>query len=509
MTLSQSIKKRLCIALASLLLLSSAAVLVGCGETTDSPGSVTNNRNPSSDGAETDGEDHRFDGINYHGREFRIYTSINKLGSMGNSNFLIEGDPDLDGNLVNDAVMERNVAVEEALGVKLVFIPADVGQMEVQADIKKYSSGGLDEFDLIINDIFGLGPLVISGHFRNVLDPECEFDFDRPYWYRDFMEDLRMMDGYQYVLAGDFFADILRSAHLLLLNKDLYQDYYNRSADEVYDLVANYEWTYDKMNEIITDKYVDLNLNNTVDRGDRFGYINGGSWGWFIPFSVSGNPPYIVRDEEGVPSFSLHEGDRANTLAAKMGLLIHNESTSLEFGDGTMLNAFTNGECLIASGERMGSLENPILRQMESDAAVLPYPLLFSSDEKYVTSAHDTTEMGFILTTSKDMAFISVVTEVLNRETAKTVVPKYYRESLQLQCVDDEKASAMLDIIHDNFDNSFILAYNNALGNTVFDAIYTAAHDNREFSVVYKGIQRAIDKKLNQFINQFRRQQGI
>lgn len=103
-----------------------------------------------------------------------------------------------------------------------------------------------------------------------------------------------------------------------------YNDYYNRSADEVYDRVSNYEWTYDKMNEIITDKYVDKNLNGVVDRGDRFG--------------------------------------------------------------------FTNGECLIASGQRMGSPENPILRQMESDAAVLPYPMLFASDQKYVTSAHDTTD---------------------------------------------------------------------------------------------------------------------
>ena len=503
------VRKWLCSALAALMLLSSAAVFTGCGEAEEPGSEPAEGTTVPADESETGEVDHRFDGINYKGREFRIYTSINSVGSMGNSNFLIEGDPELDGSLVNDAVMERNVAVEEALGVKLVFIQTNSGQMDVQNDIMKYSTGGLDEFDLIINDIFGLGPLVISGHFRNVLEPECEFDFNRPYWYQDFMEDLRMMDGYQFVLAGDFFADILRSAHLLLLNKELYHDYYNRSADEVYDYVTNFEWTYDKMNEIITDKYFDLNHNNTVDKGDRFGYINGGSWGWFIPFSVSGNPPYIIRDEEGVPSFSLHEGDRSNLLANKMGLIIHNDSTCLEFGDGTMLNAFTNGECLIASGERMGSLENPILRQMESDAAVLPYPLLFSSDEKYVTSAHDTTEMGFILTTAKDMAFISVVTEVLNRETAKTVIPKYYRESLQLQCVDDDKASAMLDVIHDNFDNSFILAYNYALGNKVFDAFYAAAEGNREFSVVYKSVQKAVDKKLSQFIKQFRQEQGV
>ncbi len=484
------------------MLLSSSAVFAGCSDPSDDPVGTSDDTSLSE--TDTGDVDNRFVGVDYKKREFRIYSSTNVASvGMGNSNFLIEGDPDTVGNLVNDTVLERNVTVEEELNVKLVFIPNDAGQMDVASDIQKYTSGGVDEFDLIINDIFGLGTLVVGGHFRNTLEAECVFDFDRPYWYNDLMEDLRFMNGYQFILAGDFFIDILRSAHILLLNKDIYYNYYNRSADEVYDYVTNFEWTYDKMNEIITDKYVDKNLNNTKDMGDQFGYINGGSWGYFIPFAVSGNPPYIVREEDGTPVFSLHEGDRSNLLATKMGLIINNESTSLSYHDDAQLSGFTNGECLIASGQRMGSLENPILRQMESDAAVLPYPMLFSSDQKYVTSAHDTTEMGFIPTTARDLEFISTVTEVLNRETAEVLIPKYYRESLQLQCVDDEKASAMLDVIHDNFDNGFILTYNYALGNKVFDAFFTAARDEREFSVVYKGAQKSVDKNLKKLLKDF------
>ena len=499
-------KKWLCSILAGLMLLSSSAVLAGCSDPADDPVKNPNDTSVSESG--TSEEDNRFVNVNYNNREFRIYTSTNIASTgMGNSNFLIEGNDESEsgGDLVNAAVLERNVTVEEELGVKLVFIQCDAGQMDVAPDIKKYIQGGLNEFDLIVNDIFGLGTMVVGGNFRNTLEDECVFDFDRSYWYKDLMEDLRFKNGYQFILAGDFFIDILRSAHLLLLNKEIYYDYYNRPADEVYDWVTNFQWTYDKMNEIITDKYVDKNLNNTVDAGDQFGYVNGGSWGYFIPFAVSGNPPYIVRDESGIPSFSLHEGDRANLLATKMGMIINNDSTSLSYYDDSQLTGFTNAECLIVSGQRMGSLENPILRQMESDAAVLPYPLLYSSDQKYVTSAHDTTEMGFIPTTVKDMEFISTVTEVLNRETAKIVIPKYYRESLQLQCVDDEKASAMLDVIHDNFDNGFVLAYNYALGNKIFDAFFTAAKDGREFSVVYKSSKKAIDKKLGNLINEFDR----
>lgn len=495
-------KRRLSLVLATLMVLSATAIFSGCASgDSDSPEQSLNAESTNEAGTDP------FQDVNFDGREFRIYTSTNVASTgMGNSNFLIEGDPDEPvGNMVNDAVFERNVTVEEGLGVELVFIHCEASQMEVSSDIQKYTQGGLDEFDIIINDIFGLSLLMVNGHFRNVLDPDCVFDFDQPYWYDDIMNDLRLSNGHQFVLAGDFFADILRSAHLLLMNKAIYEDYYHSSADAIYDEVSNFEWTFDRLNQIVTDMYVDKNLNNTVDKGDQFGLINGGSWGYFIPFVVSGNPPFATRDEDGSPIISLQEGDRANQLAAKMGALIANDSTSIEHWDTELLPSFTNGECLIACGQRLGSLENPILRQMENDAAVLPYPMLYSGDRKYVTSFHDTTEMGFIPTTVQDMEFISTVVEVLNRETAAIVIPKYYRESLQVQCVDDAKASAMIDIIHDNFDNAFILAYNNTLGNYIFDIFFDAASNKREFSTVFAPRQKAVEKKLKQMLTTYRK----
>ena len=200
---------------------------------------------------------------------------------------------------------------------------------------------------------------------------------------------------------------------------------------------------------------------------------------------------------------TIHEGDRANHLTAVLSSILHNDSSSTQHHDGTLLTSFVNGEGLIVGYQRLGSLENTILRQMEGDVAVLPYPMLYSSDRKYVTSVHDTTEMGFIPTTVKDLEFISTVTEVLNRETASIVLPKYYKESLQVQCVDDPKAAYMIDIIHDNFDNSFILAYNNALGNMVFDVFYSAASDKREFSAAYAGTKKVLDKKLTNLIARY------
>ena len=502
-------KKRMSLFLAILMLLSVTAVFASCGETSEDP---TQTRDPQAN-TESEGEsaDTRFDGINYNGREFRIYTSTN-ISTMGkgNSNFLIEGTGETDGGLVNDAVLERNIQVEELLGVELVFTQADLTYAEVAGDLRKYTQSGDDVFDLVINDIYAYAELIIEGNFRNVLDEDCVFDFDRTYWYKDYMEDLRLVNGYQYVLAGDYFIDILRDAHLLLLNKQIYMDFYNRSADEIYDVVSNYEWTYEKMNEIISDKYADKNLNGVKDKGDQFGFMEPEFWGGSIPFSVSGNPTFISRDEDGYPEVIVHEGDRANQLAAAMSNLFNNESSSVALTtDSELLTAFTQDECLIVGYQRLGSLENSILRQMEGDAAVLPYPMLHASDKKYTTSAHDTTEMGAILATSTDLAFISTVVEVLNRETAKTLIPVYYKECLQVQCVDDEKAASMIDIIHDNFDNSFILAYNLPLGSVILQSFATAMQNKREFSAVYAGKDKSVGRALQTKIKQYEKKNNI
>jgi hypothetical protein len=503
-----SLKKLLSAVLASLTLLSAAAVFTGCAngdENKPNDGTVTTGTADE----ETGEVDHRFDGVHFGGREFRIYTSAHAVNStMVSSNYLIEGEGEMGKGMVSDAVYTRNLTVEEKLGVKLVFTQCDLSFGAIAGDVRKYTQSGDDEFDLVINDNYDYGPLVIEGNFRNLLDEDCVFDFDRSYWYKDYMEDLRLVNDYQYLMAGDFFIDVLRTAHLVLVNKELYQNYHHTSADQLYDVVMNYEWTYDKLFSVISGLYIDKNQNGNKDNGDQFGYMDVGYWGASIPLSASGTTNFITRDEDGRPTLTIHEGDRANQLASAISQLLNHEDTGLEVGDITQ--NFIQGNVLVATGGlSLGSLENEVLRQMEGDAAVLPYPMLFASDKKYTTATHDTTELGGILITSKDLQFISTVVEVLNRETANIVIPKYYKESLQVQCVDDEKAAAMIDIIHDNFDNAFILTYNRPLGGKVLESFSKCAEDKREFSAVFAGAGKAVNKQLKNTITKFERNNKV
>ena len=117
--------------------------------------------------------------------------------------------------------------------------------------------------------------------------------------------------------------------------------------------------------------------------------------------------------------------------------------------------------------------------------------------------------MGAIPTTSTDMDFISTVIEVLNRESASILIPQYYHEGLKVRLVDDEKAAAMIDIIHDNVGNSFIVGYNYTLGNEVFNIFFEAAKSKRTFDVVYKGYEKALPRALNKALENFRKNNDV
>ncbi len=494
------------------MLLGSAAVFAGCAETSDEPAdSVTESSTEADTTNESETEttvvDDRFTGVDFGGRQFRIHTSTNiACTGMGNSNFLIEGPENVTGVTVSDTALERNLIVERTLNVDLTFYQSDLQYTDVDDEVRTLITSGTDDFDLIINDLFPFATLTIEGQFRNVLDEDSVLDFDQSYWYDDYMADLRLMDGYQYLLAGDYFIDVLRSAHLLLLNKEIYNDYHQADPDGLYDTVTNFEWTYDKMNTLISSVYED-NGAAGKSKGDVFGFITPEYWGGSIAYTISGNPNFIERDPDtGEPTVVLGADERARLLSTAMTTIFNNDNSSVALTAETeLLTAFVDNECLILDYQRLGSLENVILRDMKGDACVLPYPMLMESDRKYTTSTHDTTEVGAILSTvpAANMEFITTVIEVLNRETANILMPEYYKEGLQVQYVDDPKAAAMIDIIHDNFDNSFALAYNNVLGQMMLEPFYTCMADNREFAAVYNRNDIKIGRKLSDKMEDF------
>lgn len=397
------------------------------------------------------------------GKEFRILSATRAPAGMASSNCFLEGEQNTAGT-INEAVHERNTAVELELDVALTFSHADADKSDIQSEIKRLVMSGTDAYDLVISELLPFASLANDGTFRNILSSEFTgFDFEnKPYWYKEYMDDLRLVNGYEYLLAGDFFIDVLRSSHLLLFNKEMYRDHYRRDPGEVFEWVLNYEWTYEKLNGIITDMYLDKNGNSRRDYGDRWGLSISDLRSAKIGFIVSADPGLVSRSEDGTPRIVLGDTSRMADLTQRLSLLLFNSSCYIsDVAGGNSLRDFTEGSALLCEGHWLGSLENTALLDMKEGARVLPYPQLYASDKRYITATSNTANVGAVLLTAKDEAFISTVIQALSRETASRLIPKYYRDALKLRYDADPYTAGMIRILHDNIGGSFMLAYGN------------------------------------------------
>lgn len=441
-----------------------------------------------------------FERVKFDGATLNVYNSVNQRGTLTSSCYLIEGPEELTGDVAPDSAWQRNLDVMSMLDVDLSFEDCDYDYSGVASHIRSILQSGDTSYDLIINDIYGLAPITPDGLFH-CIDDGSNFDFDNPWWYDSFMSDISINTNLRYILAGDFFIDMLRCSHCLIMNKDIYNDLYGNS-DEVYEFVMNKEWTLDKFKSIIDGAYVDLNGNGVRDKNDQYGHTAFEYWGPMIPWLICADPGFITRNDDGYPVIAVNN-ERSISLTEKLNAILNNNATIINpAGNGNEADTesvFFEGRSLFLGYQRLASLENANFRDSDIDLAVLPYPMLDESQKNYVSSTHDTAELGFIpISVPADrLGFISTVVEVLCRETYAQVLPAYYESSLKIKYTRDQTSAQMIDIIHDNFGNGFALAFSNGLNGILLNTTFAAAIENKtmDFASRYK-IQEKVANKL-------------
>lgn len=445
--------------------------------------------------------DTRFDGVDFEGREFRVYTSVN-TNDATNANALIEGSGEMNGDTVNDAVYTRNQTVEEMLGVKFVFTESDYDYGAVKAAISALVLSADDVYDLIVNDLYPAAELTYEGMFININDAE-NFDYSKSYWYSGYMEDLKLTVDRMFIMAGDYFMDVIGSCHALFYNKQMMESYYT-DPDCVYeDVIAN-SWTFDKFLTYVLGAYQDLNGDGKLNDGDQMGYTCNGRWGSAIPFMIGADIKFIERAEDYTISFSFNN-ERSVKLLEKLNEIFYSEATQTAPKDPStegLITLFGAEQTLFLGYQRLGYLEK--MRDITFDIGVVPYPKLDDTQSYYITSSHDTTEIGTIPVTVTDTNFVTTVIEVCNRETQNYVIPAYYESALKVKYARDDTTAMMIDIIHDNFGSTFPLGYGVALNNFPLNLSFGTplASNKTDFVSAYDKNVTAAQTKLESIVEQ-------
>ena len=436
----------------------------------------------------------------FGGHEIRILTSINASENyITNSNYMIEGTGQETGEIVNDAVYKRNMDVEELLNVKFVYSHIDEDFGTVQNEISKLILAGLDEYDLMINDLRSLVNLSLQGMFMNTRATNV-FDLTQKYWYTDFMEDVAIGKEKSFILAGDYFMDILRNCHALFLNKTMLEQETPGASDEIYKKVLDGAWTFEEFISLTKSFLKDLNGDGAyTNADDQFGFICVGTWGSAMPFMMAADTNVFTKNSDGIPEFTMNNPKSIQLHDYLTELFAKDSGGNSSFGGTELVSQFQNRKSLMVGYQRLATLEH--LRTMEDDVSILPYPKLNSEQQRYITSAHDTIEVGAIpVTTSINFDTLCIVLEALNREAERTIIPAYYEQSLKIKYARDELSAQIIDIIHDSMGNVFPVAYSETVSGVLSLYDVTAT---RNFTSSYERIEERVKNRLAEVVEWF------
>ncbi len=436
-----------------LAVLMTASVFASCGDSGASETEDTADTTPA-ETVETEEID-PFADMDFGGEDIRMMIA-NRVrdGMIGSESTIMHGE-ELTGEVVNDAVYNRNILVEEKLNIKLVFTENEESHTTIGASITQLLTAGDDAYELIIHELFPLATLSVQNSFLNVFDMPY-FDFSKSYWYEDYMSDVSFDSGEKrYILAGDYFLDILRTAHALYFNKDRYRDLYG-DPEDLYDLVLEGDWTHDKFLQYSEGAYQDVNGDGIRDAGDLYGFSTYGYWGPMIPWVIGADVNFLDYKSDGAPYFALND-ERSVKLIESLNRVYH--GTGAYDYQADYETAFLNGSSLFGGYLRVASME--VFRDMEADLGILPIPKLDDLQENYITSSHDTTNVGVIPITCSKADTIAAVLEVLSIESAASVIPAYYETSLKTKYVRDDQSAQILDIIRQNISCVFPVAFGN------------------------------------------------
>ncbi len=371
---------------------------------------------------------------------------------------------------VYNEVLLRNEAARETLGlyVQYDYIARDWSTVIGYISDLEASGNGMDMYCDMMYDMAGLS--YRNGVFANILKYTQDdsgingwtegagyFKLTNENGYMvDLMKDMSLSDDKQFLIAGDYYMDVIRGMYVMPFNASLYTTYINPSdADcgDLYDAVSAGTWTWDAlmaMNTIyLSDApatiYSDyLLMALSVGGLSATGLIYSTA---FKSYTVNSNGAYILNENAGdlVNIFR-----KAGELATTKGVAT-TPKTEQE-GVAQAQAKFTYGEALFAGPTLLSAVETPEFSEMDQ-LSILPVPKLgkFVDYNTAISSRARVGALGFGSEKKKETsAWIQYCTE-----NSYNVRAEYFDKAASSKYLSGtSETREMLEFIYDHIDEN-------------------------------------------------------
>ena len=451
------LQKLTAMALAVLMLLSLVACATGETPTDTEPGTAA-----ATDAAtDADTVDMSYvcelpDGLNYD-------TEVNYLYTEGYARDDELKSDELGGGIIADAVYERNLAVEERLGVLLNF-QSKGNDTEMAATIANLVQSNDDTIDIFVIGTYTCMTPTLAGHYLN-LHTVDNLDLSKNYWNQAYNEMMTFTDAdLQFVATSPTAISIFRMGYLTIFNRDLFKDY---QLPDLYEAVENGEWTLEYQYNLIKDVYVDANGDSKKNVGDFFGFVVGAVTDMDV-YAVSSNIHLAIRNEDGDLYYNGDAFERLVDMSEKVSALTSADGTYLadSFSEGFQvpIQQFAEKKALMAT-TMFDDIETEFESLADMNYGIAPLPKLNKEQKEYGTYIQDqVSSFGISAAVGEEdrQAILGAVMEAMSYYSYNTVRPAYYESVLSLRFMQDPQSKAILDTMFESI--SFDYVYATSLG---------------------------------------------
>ena len=401
------------------------------------------------------------------------------------------------GDLIGQAITDRNSRVAQRLGIKLKFIEIPGSTSAAQkAYIQKVNADAAlapsCEYDIYATYSRTPAQLALQGYTANLLDTQY-FNVEKPWWPKALMNECTIHNKL-YFCSGDISTNLLWMMTGTFYNKNLLKTYNIEKSP--YDLVKSNEWTFDKMAEMVKDIYEDGG-DGKKSSDDKFGYViydvN------IDAFQTAAGTVSISKDERGEliisPDFS---GERQINMVSKVHQLLESDGV-YQTNSTKIRNVFFEERALMITDRVFivaGKDNRDDKNLIEFDYGIVPQPKYSADQENYMTNVGHPYTMYAINVSSSKIDECSAVLEAMGSENYRSVTPKVFEAAMKVRYASNSEAGEMYDIIRAGISFDLGRLFAGTFGNHTANLFRKSAISGSSYSTQYNIAKPVIEAGL-------------
>jgi len=403
---------------------------------------------------------------------------------------------EMNGDVVNDAIFQRNQTVEERLNVHLTFTLApgnNANHREWANTVINNTMAGDGANDIVAG--YSMAPTILA-YNRVLVDLMTldYIDFEMP-WWPDSLQKEAVCGGKLYFCSGDISTNMISMLYCMFFNKTVAT---NHGLEDFYSLVREGTWTLDKMIELASGCYVDLNGDGTKDPGDAYGYVVQPVY--IDPFFFASGLRTTTLNENGLPVLSPEfSGERTQELLVKLVEMFKTDPMFLSGytveGYDHVRNAFMEDRALFFDTEI--SYATNYLRDSEASYGILPIPKYEETQKEYSTIMSFPYTLYGIPADAKDPDISAAVMECMASESYRTVSPALFEIALKVKFSQDTESAEMYDIIRSSATFDFGRIFCTNLDSLTFSMFRDSVNGgNTNWMSTFQSKKNTLESKL-------------